>query len=335
MAKEAKILKELDNKLKELVKVVEQLQTELKETKLNLNSRIQSLEVALKTKDDKRADTTGYKTSNKSEINKKTKEKVTNKQIVCKECNEVLENVKALKNHKQIKHQKSYKCNHCNYKARTVSGIDEHIQSRHETENVLHCDTCDKTFKSELRLKIHKNIHQSKKPIRFCHYHNNDKYCPFEQLGCKFKHEYSEFCLFKDKCNRKLCQFRHKSKKGSEHDNKDSNVENVSMGQKISYNYSEANDIFCDKYCADENEIHIHDTKTFKMYRGIDIQNHENVCRCMVCDFTSAFIDEHMEHYDEDHEDIDISISCTFDRCAFKADLPENLIKHIMREHHK
>ena len=90
----------------------------------------------------------------------KSMERGPSEKIKCHECNQALENLKALKRHTQKQHQKCYKCNHCNFEAATVSGIDEHIKANHATENVLNCDDCDKTFKSEIRLKIHKNIHQ-------------------------------------------------------------------------------------------------------------------------------------------------------------------------------
>merc|ERR1711954_447519 len=90
-------------------------------------------------------------------------------------------------------HLKCYKCNYCNFEAATVSGIDEHIKANHATENILNCDNCDKTFRSEIRLKIHKNVHQSKRVIRFCHYYNNNKFCPYE---------YSEFCKYHNKCHK-------------------------------------------------------------------------------------------------------------------------------------
>ena len=58
-----------------------------------------------------------------------------------------------------------------------------------------------------------------------------------------------------------------------DHEAEDINEESGSIRKEISYTFSEAKDMFCGKYCADENEIHIHDTKTFNMYRGIDISN--------------------------------------------------------------
>ena len=66
MAKKAKTVKELDNQLKELVKVVEQLQIELTQPKLKMNSRIEILEIALKSRDKKTPVTTQYQTPNKN-----------------------------------------------------------------------------------------------------------------------------------------------------------------------------------------------------------------------------------------------------------------------------
>ena len=66
MAKKAKTVKELDNELKELVKVVEQLQIELTQTKLKINSRIEILEIALKSRDKKTPVTTQCQTPNKN-----------------------------------------------------------------------------------------------------------------------------------------------------------------------------------------------------------------------------------------------------------------------------
>ena len=52
--------------------------------------------------------------------------------------------------------------------------------------------------------------------IKFCHYFNNDKPCPYDKIGCKFKHEISPECRYNLKCTFKLCQFTHTTKKGEE-----------------------------------------------------------------------------------------------------------------------
>ena len=43
---------------------------------------------------------------------------------------------------------------------------------------------------------------------RFCHYYNNQKNCPYEDIGCKFKHEWAPDCKFLT-CKNILCQFKH------------------------------------------------------------------------------------------------------------------------------
>ena len=52
--------------------------------------------------------------------------------------------------------------------------------------------------------------------IKLCHYFNNDKPCPYDEVGCKFKHETAPECRCNLKCTFKLCQFTHTTKKGEE-----------------------------------------------------------------------------------------------------------------------
>ena len=66
------------------------------------------------------------------------------------------------------------------------------------------------TFVLEWRLKKHRNIHTEKAAnLKFYHYYNNYKTCPYSDLGCMFRHEDSPICLGKNKCINKLCQFKH------------------------------------------------------------------------------------------------------------------------------
>ena len=58
------------------------------------------------------------------------------------------------------------------------------------------------------RLLKHKSIHDSDKN-RPCHYYNNNKVCPFEELGCKFAHKISGECKYSKACKNKLCSFEH------------------------------------------------------------------------------------------------------------------------------
>ena len=58
------------------------------------------------------------------------------------------------------------------------------------------------------RLRQHTKV-QDNTNIRKCHYFNNNKVCPFEHIGCKFKHEKSEHCANPKNCKVKLCPKQH------------------------------------------------------------------------------------------------------------------------------
>ena len=54
--------------------------------------------------------------------------------------------------------------------------------------------------------EVHNNIN-----TKFCHYFNNKKECPFNEIGCMFKHTEAPECKYQLKCNIRLCQFQHSS----------------------------------------------------------------------------------------------------------------------------
>ena len=97
-----------------------------------------------------------------------------------------------------------------------ISDIDKHIVASNESQRKYKCGKCESAFMSELRLKKHIQIHQFNKEVKFCHYYNNSKDCPYEILGCKFKHSDSKACRYGEQCNKSLCQFKHASQNTSE-----------------------------------------------------------------------------------------------------------------------
>ena len=44
--------------------------------------------------------------------------------------------------------------------------------------------------------------------------YNNDKLCPFQLIGCKFKHEHSQLCVYGKRCQTYLCQHKHTIEEG-------------------------------------------------------------------------------------------------------------------------
>ena len=55
-------------------------------------------------------------------------------------------------------------------------------------------------------LKKHMLIHTDQ--AQCCHYYKNGKLCPFDEIGCMFRHEDADQCRTRT-CTRKLCQNKH------------------------------------------------------------------------------------------------------------------------------
>ena len=55
------------------------------------------------------------------------------------------------------------------------------------------------------------NVHM-KENVRHCHYYNNDRHFPFEELGSEFLHDDAKICQFGQKCDRSLCPLKHTSR---------------------------------------------------------------------------------------------------------------------------
>ena len=101
------------------------------------------------------------------------------------------------------------KCNICSEKFSVLWKFENHLNS-HTSEKQFECEHCGKGFHLEWRLNKHRQIHQSNgKQVRKCHYYNNNKSCPFVEIGCKFLHEEATNCLLQDKCSYDKSQFRH------------------------------------------------------------------------------------------------------------------------------
>ena len=69
------------------------------------------------------------------------------------------------------------------------------------------CEVCGKLFFLEWRLQKHLNVHTGE--AKYCHYFNNQRDCPYQDIGCKFLHQQSGKCKFSNSCSNNLCQFEH------------------------------------------------------------------------------------------------------------------------------
>ena len=102
--------------------------------------------------------------------------------------------------------------------------LEIHIKSSHAQYELFKCDKCEKNFSLKWRLKKHMELHTTK-VTKQCHYFNNCEKCPFEEYGCKFLHTVSKKCIYSQRCERKLCPYRHFEEKNNSKDI--NNVDNI------------------------------------------------------------------------------------------------------------
>ena len=105
----------------------------------------------------------------------------------------------SLTRHIRKSHPKEHKCKFCEI-------LELHSKSY---ENILpfKCNICEKEFYTNWRLNKHVQSHKQNQ--KCCHFYNNGEYCPYEEIGCKFKHEAANNCKYDKNCSLKLCKFKH------------------------------------------------------------------------------------------------------------------------------
>ena len=134
------------------------------------------------------------------------KKELTEKRFACKQCGFNCTRKAELKVHANENHKKEIGCTICEEIFDQTYKLELHLKT-HEVES-FKCQKCDKSFMLKWRLKKHERAHEITN-IKFCHYYNNTKECPFEEIGCMYQHARSEPCRFQSLCRNKLCQFIH------------------------------------------------------------------------------------------------------------------------------
>ena len=124
----------------------------------------------------------------------------------CTNCDNKFDKKRKLNEHISEKHPKEIKCKVCSETFDKTHKLEVHLK-KHDIER-FKCKTCDKIFQLKWRLDKHEMAHNVP-DLKFCHYYNNCDECPYEEVGCMYKHEESEKCRFKGLCKNKLCQFKH------------------------------------------------------------------------------------------------------------------------------
>ena len=147
--------------------------------------------------------------SKMKEINSKLEVKTTqpeNRSIKCKSCQNLFKTKTELTTHIYENHPKQLKCDMCEYACSEWYEMEKHMLAMHSVNKNFKCNRCEKSFVTEWRLKKHMQMHD--KQTKFCHYFNNGKPCPYEDIGCMYKHALPGKCK-SSVCENYLCQFEH------------------------------------------------------------------------------------------------------------------------------
>jgi hypothetical protein len=139
---------------------------------------------------------------------------------------------------------KVIKCNLCEKSFHRFADLEMHIRSNHEKHQVFKCDQRDKCFVLNWRLRKHMKIH-TEEFGKHCHYFNNNRKCPFEELVCKFLHAEAKICKLESKCRRRLCPLRHSDVVNTQND------VNVSILEE--HNDVEENDMSAEEFPSNES----------------------------------------------------------------------------------
>ena len=99
-------------------------------------------------------------------------------------------------------------CPQCGITFNTIYELEAHLTGSHSQAKSIACSICNMTFVTKWRLSKHMLLHSDKKS-KTCHFFNNGKICPYEEYGCKFKHEVAKECPVREKCSRSKCPLRH------------------------------------------------------------------------------------------------------------------------------
>ena len=108
--------------------------------------------------------------------------------FACKMCASHFPSKTDLKKHRVEVHPSTLNCKICEKMFQKNHQLETHMDE-HKVEKKYKCDICRKSFYLEWRMNKHKSVHLES--TRMCKYFGMKEVCPFEQVGCKFKHELS------------------------------------------------------------------------------------------------------------------------------------------------
>ena len=188
----------------------------------------------------------------------------------------------------------------------------------------------------------------------YCHYFNNNKVCPFNDIGCMFKHSESDKCRFGENCQFKLCQFRHhkkaedfecdlchfkSSKKEELAEHKTTNHKYQKFEDMEEWEKYEVNDYMCGYICW-QGYHKCFEKQEENDFLGVDVEKvkedfrncvFEDTYKCEMCAFKSKAMEKVRTHFLDTHKE-NYSIKCR--ECGETLKTISELRKHIGTYHY-
>ena len=153
---------------------------------------------------------------------------------------------------------------------------------------------------------MNKHMESHNEETKFCHYYNNGKICPYEEIGCKFKHKESTDCRFDRSCRFALCQFKHTKQGDGKEDGLNNDAQEKDKYDILEeYNKDEIKEEICCRFCwqgyhkcyekLDENELIGIDVIRIKE----DFKNcvEEEMFYCEACKFQNKDMTKVQDHF--------------------------------------
>ena len=201
MVKKNKTVKELNVEFEMFSERIQKLEEKSSKNISDTISKPNGIEDILKVYDDKIEELEKIlKAGNQNQ------EVITANVLKCKNCEKHFVKKDELKEHLKTIHPKDFKCDQCGEVFDNSWKLELHLNI-HNKVKPFKCEMCGKDFYFKWRMEKHKSDHSQLR--KCCHYYNNNKACPYEEVGCRFEHKDSIRCIFDRTCYFKLCQYKH------------------------------------------------------------------------------------------------------------------------------
>ena len=322
-----KTVKELNVEIELLVEKVKKLEESSKITK-DLEKKVENLENRTKLYEEKINSLEKISTIENPEQN--VPENVVNN-AECKVCGKNFESKKNLMRHVKESHSttttdQEKECRICKQTFSKNSELEVHMNKSHSDSTQFKCEVCGKAFVLKWRLDKHKDIHNKEVNIKHCHYYNNEKECPFENIGCMFRHTESKECKYRRSCKIKLCQYKHPENKTERlpceycefeandkeelrsHKEKDHEYKKYEMMSVE--NQDEVNEIICSHLCW-QGDHNCYELLEDNELLGVNVQKikddffncvEEEIFQCEYCDYKNSEMKVVRKHFFTKHK---------------------------------